>query len=126
LEVEVQPPPYPEYYEQATLPTRDYRVVFWEHQLPPEGSGLAPEEMGWSELTLDLTDVQDVHEAIAWAESNLEAELDKDGPDPHGERVYVLYAKAPQPDEDGNDWFVWIAGWDPTRVGDNLDRRRPS
>jgi hypothetical protein len=123
--VEVKPPPYPEYREQATFTTRDYRVVFWEHQLPPEGSGIAPDEMGWSELTLDLTDVQDVHEAIAWAESNLDAELDKDGAGPHGERVYVLSAKAPQPDHEGEDWFVQIAGWDPTRAVDNLDRRQP-
>jgi hypothetical protein len=25
----------------------------------------------------------------------------------------------------GGDWFVQIAGWDPTRSGDNLDRRHP-
>ena len=98
--------------------------MFWQHQLPPEGSGIAPEEMGWAELTIDLADVQDVHQAIEWAEKNIDVELDKGGSGPHGERVYVLYAKAPQP-YFGTDWWVQIAGWDPTRAGDNLDRRHP-
>jgi hypothetical protein len=39
--------------------------------------------------------------------------------------VYVLYAKASQPYYGDDDWFVQIAGWDPTRAGDNLDRRQP-
>jgi hypothetical protein len=122
--MEVQPPPYPAYREQKTVPTRDYRVVFWEHQLPPEGSNIPREQMGWSELTLDLVGVEDVHEAITWAESRIDEELDKDSQGPHGERVYVLYVKVPH-----EDWFVHIAGWDPTRAPnaagiDNL-RRRP-
>jgi hypothetical protein len=50
--------------------------------------------------------------------------LDKDSSGPHGERLYVLYAKVPRP-YGGSDWFVQIAGWDPTRAGDNLDRRHP-
>ena len=35
----------------ALMPTWDYRVVFWEHQLPPGGSGISPDDMGWAELT---------------------------------------------------------------------------
>ncbi len=108
----------------ALMPTWDYRVVFWEHQLPPEGSGISPDDMGWAELTFTLSDVQDVHEAIEWAERNIDVELDKDGSGPHGERLYVLYAKVPRP-FGGGDSFVQIAGWDPTRSGDNLDRRHP-
>jgi hypothetical protein len=108
----------------ALVPTRDYRVVFWEQQLPPEGSAFAPEDMGWAELTFTLSNVQDVHEAIEWAERNIDVELDKDGSEPHGVRLYVLYAKVPRL-YDGGEWFVQIAGWDPTRAGDNLDRRHP-
>jgi hypothetical protein len=74
--MEVQPPPYPEYKTQHVEPTREYRVVVWQHQLPPPGSSIAPDEMGWSELTLDLTEVEDVQEAIAWAEGHLDEELD--------------------------------------------------
>jgi len=81
----------------ALMPTWDYRVVFWEHQLPPEGSGISPDDMGWAELTFTLSDVQDVHEAIEWAEHNIDFELDKDGSGPRGERLYVLYAKVPRP-----------------------------
>lgn len=126
MEVDVQPPPYPEYHTQHVQPTREYRVVFWEHQLPPGGSNIQPDQMAWTELTLDLTGVEDVHEAIAWAESHLDEELDKVISGPHGERLYVLYAKVPVPYE-GPDWFVQIAGWDPTRAMDvfNLSRRRP-
>jgi hypothetical protein len=127
--VKVRPPPYPDYREHATFPTKEYRVVFWEQDLPPEGSDIRSDEMGWAELTIDLSDVEDVHEAIAWAESNIEIELDRDSEGPHGERVYVLFVKVPEPYDklvDG-DWFLQIAGWDPT-VGRrfNLNRRRPS
>ena len=108
----------------ASMPTWDYRVVFWQHQLPPEASGIAAEDMGWAELTFTLSDVQDVHEAIEWAERNIDVELDKDGSGPHGERLYVLYAKVPRP-YGGTDWFVQIAGWDPTSAGENLERRHP-
>jgi flavin reductase (DIM6/NTAB) family NADH-FMN oxidoreductase RutF len=123
--MEAQPPPYPDYRQQKAVPTRDYRVVFWQHQLPPEGSNIRPDEMGWSELTIDLVGVEDVHEAIAWAECHIDDELDKDDPGPHGERSYVLYVKVPD-----EDWFVQIAGWDPTRAPDaagvdNLSRRHP-
>src|SRR6266516_4500954 len=62
--------------------------------------------------------------AIEWAERNIDVELDKDGSGPHGERLYVLYAKLPRP-FGGGDWFVQIAGWVPTRSGANLDRRHP-
>ena len=125
--MEVQPPPYPEYKTQHVEPTREYRVVFWQHQLPPAGSNIPPDEMAWSELTLDLRGAEDVHEAIDWAESHLDEELDKDSHGPHGERLYVLYAKVPVAYA-GQEWFVHIAGWDPTRGGDashNLSRRHP-
>lgn len=122
--MEVQPPPYPEYREQGAVPTRDYRVVFWQHQLLPEGSDISPEEMGWAESTVDLADVEDVHEAIAWSESHIDQYLDADSDDPHGERLYVLYAKVP-----GEDWYAHIAGWDPVvspkAPEANLRRRHP-
>jgi len=67
-----------------------------------------------------------VHEAIAWAEGHIDEELDKDsGEGPHGERVYVLYAKVP-----GEDWYIHIAGWDPVISPEapeaNLQRKHPS
>ena len=80
--------------------------------------------MGWAELTIDLEDVQDVHEAVEWAETNIDVELDKEGSGRHGARVYVLYAKAPQP-YFGEDSWIQIAGWDPTSAGPNLNRRHP-
>lgn len=122
--VDVRPPPFPEYREQRVVPTREYRVVFWQHQLPPECSNVSSEVMGWSELTVDLADVEDVHEAIEWAEGHIDPYLDEDGDGPHGDRVYVLYAKVPN-----EDWYVHIAGWDPVispAVPErNLRRRHP-
>jgi hypothetical protein len=118
------------------VPARDYRVVFWQQQLPPEGSGIAPEQMGWAELTLDLVGADDVQDAIAWAESNIDIQLDEVNrawaemhPDDradehHGERVYVLYVKVPN-----EDWYLHIAGWNPVRAPEagefNLGRRHP-
>jgi hypothetical protein len=127
--VEVLPPPYPEYRDQQYgEPCRDYRVEFWEHQLPSEGSDTPPERVGWMELTVDLVAVQDVQEAIEWAEAHIDEALDEalDSLRPrgaaHGERVYCLYVKRPDEDE-----YLHVAGWNPT-IADaecNLPRRRP-
>ena len=93
----------------------DYRVVFWEQQLPPVGSSIQPDKMAWACYALDLTDARDVHEAIAWAESNLDQVLDGVHPGGlHGERTYVLYARVPD-----EATYLQIAGDDPTS-----DRRR--
>lgn len=62
------PPPYPEYYEQWTAPIHEYRVVLWEQ---PPIEGIDPERIGWGEMTIDLVGVEDVHEAIEWAERRL-------------------------------------------------------
>lgn len=120
--VEVHQPPFPEYQEQADVRAcRDYRVVFWEQQLPPSNS--APEAepgwaahrtapMGWAEVTLDLREVEDVQEAIEWAEANVDAVLDRDRPgaEPHGRRLYVLYVRVPDEDR-----YLHVSGWVPVR-----------
>jgi hypothetical protein len=114
------PPPYPEYKEHSTEPTHEYRVVIWEQ---PHMDGVDPEQIGWGEMTIDLVGVEDVHEAIEWAERRLSTNA---GPysrsdDAVRDREYVLYARVPDEDR-----YLQIAGWDPTRntAGDNL-RRRP-
>jgi hypothetical protein len=125
--VDIREPPYSENRTQEDIRTcRSYRVVFWQRQLPPAESGIAPEELGWSETTVDLANAQDVQEAIEWAETNIDRFLDRDGDDPHGERLYVLYVKVP-----AEDRYLHIAGWDPTRSRDappelNLSRHRPA
>jgi len=126
--VEIRRPQHPEYATQQEVEAcRDYRLVLWEHQLPPEGSGVAPEHMAWTELTVDVLDAQDVQEVIEWAEANIHEALTVRNTDrPHGERVYVLYVKVPREDR-----YLQILGWDPTRSTDappgwNLGRRRPS
>jgi hypothetical protein len=107
--MEVTPPPYPQYRSQRVTPSHEYRVVFWEHQLPPSSS-VAPDEMAWAELTVDLADVQDVHEAIKWAEAHIDEQLNGgDAGRPHGERLDVLCVKSPEEDE-----YIQIAGGDPT------------
>jgi hypothetical protein len=101
----------------------EYRVVFWEHQLPPEGSGIADEKMAWTCFALDLTGVQDVYEAIEWADEHVNSFFDRASrQESHGERLYVLYAKVP-----AKDVYLHIAGWDPVSAesAKNL-RRRPA
>ena len=112
------PPPYPEYYEHWTAPTREYRVVLWEQ---PVMEGLDPERIGWGEMTIDLVEIEDVHEAIECAERLLaknEGPYSRGG-NPVRDREYVLYAKVPDEER-----FLQIAGWDPTRnlESDNLRR----
>jgi len=78
--------------------------------------------MGWSELTFDLTDVEDVQEAVEWAEANFNGCFEDEQRAPTGERVYVLYAKVP-----GADAYLQITGWDPSRAPEwTLRRRHPS
>jgi hypothetical protein len=130
--------PVAEYREQSDFRAcRDYRVVFWEQQLPPSDLSLSREqtgwaadptaEMGWTEQTLDLTDVEDVQEAIEWAEANIDAALDQGGSaaEPHGRRLYVLYVRVPEEDR-----YLHVSGWVPVRdprAGRdyNLTRPRP-
>ena len=125
--MEIRDPPYPEYRTQfVNHACRDYRVVFWQHQLPLEGSGFEPDEMGWAERTVDLANAEDVHEAIDWAGQNIDRYLDGSEAKPHGERVYALYVKVPYEDR-----YIHIAGWDPTRnpgfrAEDNFIRRHPA
>lgn len=83
--------------------------------------GVDPELIGWGVMTMDLVDVEDVHEAIEWAERRL---AENAGPysrsgDPVRDREYVLYAKVP-----GEDGFLQIAGWNPSfnPESDNLKR----
>ena len=73
-------------------------------------------------MTIDLVGVEDVHEAIEWAERQL---AENAGPysrrsgDRVKDREYVLYAKVPREDR-----FVQIAGWDPSRDPDGENLRR--
>jgi hypothetical protein len=118
--METKPPPTPEYHEQWTAATTEYRVTIWEQ---PEMENVEPELIGWGEMTFDLVAVQDVHEAIQWAEQQLAA---SEGPySRSGTRLrdpeYVLYVKVPDEDR-----FLQIAGWDPSRNprSENLRRVR--
>ena len=122
----MKPPPWPEFKEQWTSPTSEYRVTIWEQ---PEMEDVEAAKIGWGEMTFDLSGVEDVHDAILWAEERLAA---NEGPysgagTPVRDREYVLYARVPDEDR-----FVQIAGWNPTvnasaEPPHNLRRRlRPS
>jgi hypothetical protein len=123
--VKVKEPPWPDFKNDRTEPTVEYRVTIWEQ---PEMDGVPADEIGWGEITYDLNDVHSVHEAIEWAERKLAS---SDGPYSRGEgipvrdREYVLFVKVP-----GEDRFIQIAGWDPTINAEavppyNLPRRSP-
>jgi hypothetical protein len=100
--------------------TTEYRVVFWEHQLPPEGSAIASEQMAWACYSLDLTGLQDVYEAIEWADEHIDSFFDRPtGRESHGERLYVLYAKVP-----GENRYLHLAGWNPTSARGSQNLRR--
>jgi hypothetical protein len=92
--------------------------VLWEQ---PEVDGVEPELIGWGELTVDLAGVADLDEAIEWAERKLassEGPYSRSGT-PVRDREIVIYARVP-----GNDHFLQVVGWDPSRkpASDNLRR----
>jgi hypothetical protein len=108
--MDATPAPYPDYQHESYRPPSAYRVALWEQ---PEHSDIPPDRLAWHEMTFDLVDVQDVREAIAWAEQRLaagEGPLSEDGI-PVQDREYVIYANVPT--DDGS--WVHIAGWLPTR-----------
>jgi hypothetical protein len=115
--MEIRPPPYPEYKVQWSAPASEYRVTIWEQPDVAEFGEL----VGWGEMTFDLAGVADVHEALRWAERQLAA---NEGPysrsgDAVRDREYVLSVKVP-----GEDRFVQIAGWDPSRNPRSANLRR--
>ena len=115
--MEARPAPYPDYKLQPSAPTTDYRVTVWEQ---PEAAEIHPDSVGWVETTYDLVEVRDVREAIEWAERRIVEGAGDSGSGPSAQdREYVLYAKAPRSDQ-----WIQIAGWDPTKVGENLSRFR--
>jgi hypothetical protein len=93
----------------------------WFFGSSPPVEGVDPQLIGWGEMTIDLVGVEDVHEAIEWAERRLAENAgpySRDGV-PVRDREYVLYARVP-----GEDRFLQVAGWDPSRnpESDNLRR----
>ena len=116
--MEVKPPPDPRDRREREDVATEYRVVLWEQ---PEMANIDPEKIGWGEITWDLAGVQDVNEVMEWAKRQLEAHEGaySRGGTPVRDREYVLYARVP-----GEDRYLQIAGWDPSRnpAGDNLRR----
>jgi hypothetical protein len=82
-------------------------------------AGVEPEMIGWGETTFDLVDVEDVHEAVAWAKRQLAENAGPYRGVSVRDREYVIFAKVP-----GEDRFLHVAGRDPTRApgSDNLQR----
>jgi hypothetical protein len=114
------PPAYPGYHEQWAAPTHEYRVVLWEQ---PPVEGIDSERIGWGELTIDLVDVEDVHEAIEWAGRRLAESAGPYSRDGHPVRDREYCSTPGCPARIG---FLQIAGWDPSRnpASDNLRRRQ--
>jgi hypothetical protein len=99
--MQIGPPPdgYPGEWESET---QDYRVVFWHQQAPPDGH--TQEEMGYSELTYDVSGAEDVLEVVEWAETEAVRE----------DSIYCIYAKLGPEVRDGGG-LLQVAGVDPTR-----------
>jgi hypothetical protein len=111
-----------------------YRVTLWEqpatpphfdqpqHGWEPFPVPLPGAPMGWEEMTFELVGVQDVREAIQWAETTLAS---GEGPTsrrgvPVQDREYVIYAKA-----QGKNRWLHVAGWTPVLPSDSpLNLRR--
>lgn len=113
--------PYPAYHDELSQIADAYRVALWEQ---PEHPDIAPDQLAWHEMTFDLVGVQDVREAIEWADAKLaagEGPLSGDGVSVQ-DREYVIYAKVPREDR-----WLQVAGWLPTRPPEpphNLRRLR--
>ena len=106
------------------VPVRQYRVTFWQQQLPESGSGQTADEMGWAALHVDFADVEDVHEVIEWAEDHFDEHTRAES-----SRGYVLAVWTPEGLLD-EPVLIQIAGWNPTIPPDhgaeyNLHRRHP-
>jgi hypothetical protein len=72
-------------------PIRQYRVTFWQQQLPESGTAHTAEKMSWSAQHFDFADVEDVHEVIEWAEDHFDEQTRAES-----SRGYVLAAWTPR------------------------------
>ena len=108
----VELPRDPRFREVFETEAHDYRVVFWRHQRPPAGH--SQEEMGFAELTYDVSKAQDVLEVVAWAEEQAEIEGS----------TYCVYVRLPAEvmEEAG---LVQIAGVNPTSSRTGFVRHLP-
>jgi hypothetical protein len=119
--MDARPARYPAYHNESSEIGDAYRVSLWEQPAHPD---VDAERLAWHEMTFDLIGVQDVREAIEWAEARLaagEGPLSEDGT-PVQDQEYLIYAKVPREDR-----WLHIAGWLPTRPPDhphNLRRLR--
>ena len=119
--MDARPAPYPDYHNEPSEVAAAFRVALWEQ---PENSDIDPEHLAWHEMTFDLVGIEDVREAIAWAEGRLAAgkgPLSEDGVSVQ-DREYVIYAKSPTTSR-----WLHVAGWLPTRPPEaphNLGRLR--
>jgi hypothetical protein len=98
-------------------PIHDFYVIFWRQPRLPDSdlaAGAAQEQVMWAASEHCISEAEDVHAVIVWAEEEA-----------HRRRAaYTLYAVAAIGDEEG---LVWLAGIDPTRwSGPNFERRHPT
>ncbi|HEY3550944.1 MAG TPA: hypothetical protein VGK69_07825 [Gaiellaceae bacterium] len=117
--------PAPDVYDEEVWEVAAaYRVTLWEQpSRRPESeqprSGWSPypgAPMGWSEMTFELVDAQDVREAIQWAETALaagEGPVSRRGRPVH-DREYVIYARTRSEDR-----WLHVAGWIPVLPPDS-------
>ena len=111
-------PPQTDIYSDRLEVSTQYRVTIWEQ---PVVEGIPLGQVGWGEITFDLVDVENVQEAIRWAERQLtldEGCYSRSGKAIH-DREYVLYVRVPR---EGH--FLQIAGWNPTVGSDEHNLRR--
>jgi len=85
-------------------PIREYHVELW---YAPERGNL------WSCAEYRLTEAQDMHDALAWAEAESSEQ----------DATYALYAVVDEGDTEG---LVWIAGINPTSSRGNFERSHPA
>ena len=102
----------------AVTPVQDYSVVFSRQPLIQESdiaAGATQEQMMWAASEHCVSEAEDVHQVISWAEEE-------------GQRrsaMYTLYGVTAIGVEEG---LVWLATVDPTRGlrGPNFERRHPA
>ena len=97
-------------------PIHDYHVTFWRQpRVEPENlpDGVTQERVMWAALECDISEATDLFEVLEWAHEEARQR----------QSIFSLYAIVRHGDEYGE---VWLAGWNPTRSGEDFSRRQPA
>jgi hypothetical protein len=91
----------------------EYRVQIWTQRKARPPSTTDQDRIGWSVHAYEVTDVDDVREAVEWAETQAREASEHEETN---QAVYALYVFVPEGQPGAGAGLIQISGVNPTRA----------